>query len=341
MGKKVRMAFVGLGWWGNVLADIAKANEKIKIAACCSRSENKMKDFVSTFGGAAVSDYGTLVSSPDIDAVILTTPNSLHARQAIEAAENGKHIFVEKPMALTTADCTCMIEAAAKAGVVLTVGHNSRRMERFRKAKLLIEEGAVGRIVLVEVNSSNDLGMSIAPDHWRSFRSENPGGPLMTISVHQADNLNHLIGPVKKVSAFINKICGPAEADDVVSSVLEFENGALGYLGGSYITPRRQLFQVHGTEGVIFIDEEGGSGSIYYQKRGTKTMVKQAVAYDAKQQKKESLKEELDDFANSILTGVDLEITGETGRAAIALMEAMVISARMDKTVLIKNLLQS
>jgi predicted dehydrogenase len=109
MADRVRMAFVGLGRWAENLATAARKSERIEIAACHSRTEGKMEAFTKKFGCLSKKTYEEVIVDPSIDAVVLTTPNSLHAPQAIEAARSGKHIFVEKPMALSVADCKKMI----------------------------------------------------------------------------------------------------------------------------------------------------------------------------------------------------------------------------------------
>jgi len=335
MADKVRMGFVGLGWWSEMLAEAATRSKRIQIAACHSKSAGKMVTFTGKYGGVSKKRYEDMVTDDAIDAVVLTTPNSAHAPQAIEAARNGKHIFVEKPIALTVVDGRKMIAAAKEAGVVLAVGQNARRMARYRKAQDLIKKGAIGEVILAEGNSSLDAGMKLTPEKWRWYREESPGGPLMSLTIHHADNLNHLVGPIKRVTAFISKICGKADADDVVSAAVEFENKALGYLGGSYLTPVRNFLQIHGVEGVILVDEEGGSA--YYQKKGTSNLVKQVLP-DGETQRRDSLSEEINEFASSIQEGGRPEVSGEEGLAALAVIEAIIKSAESGLPMEIKNL---
>lgn len=325
MANRIRMGFVGLGWWSEMLAQAATRSKRIEIAVCYSRSEEKMVAFAKKYGGVSKESYEDVIRDDGIDAVVLTTPNSAHAPQAIKAAQNGKHIFVEKPMALSVADGKKMISAAKDASVVLAVGQNARRMARYRKAYELIEKGAVGEVILAEANSSLDLGMRLTPERWRWHREESPGGPLMSLTIHHADNLNHLVGPVKRVTAFTSKVCGKAEADDVISAAVEFQNNALGYLGGSFLTPVRNFLQIHGIEGVVLIDEEGGSA--YYQKKGTNNLVRQLLP-DAETQRRDSLAEELDEFATCIQEGGKSEVSGEEGLAALAVIEAILKSAQ-------------
>jgi UDP-N-acetylglucosamine 3-dehydrogenase len=338
MGDKVRMAFIGLGRWSGKLADGAIRSKRIEIAACHSRSQDKMTAFVSKYGGGAKQAYKDVLVDEGIDAVVLVTPNSLHAPQAIEAISYGKHVFVEKPMATSVADCKQMIRAAQKAGVVLFVGHKERRLARMRKAKALIDQGAVGQVVLAEANQSGDVGMKITPEDWRWFRKEGVAGPLGPFTVHHADNFHYLVGPVRRVTALMSKVCGKAEADDVISASLEFENRALGYLGGTWLTPRRKFVQIHGTEGIVLVDEEGGA--VYYQKRGTKKMISQGEFGNDETQRQEGCFEEMDEFACSIQEGRRPETGGEEGLAAWAVIEAIIRSSESSLPVSVKDLIE-
>jgi predicted dehydrogenase len=177
--------------------------------------------------------------------------------------------------------------------------------------------------------------MKANPGMWRWYRRESPGGPLTSFTVHHADNFNHLIGPIHRVSGFVSKLSGPMEADDVVTAAVEFESGALGYLGGSFITPSRNFLQIHGTEGVVLVDEEGGA--TYYQKRGTEKLVPQPLP-DADTQRADSLTEEMDEFATCIQNGTKPEVGGEEGMAAVAVIEAIVRSAEAGSPVNINSL---
>ncbi|MEE9256340.1 MAG: Gfo/Idh/MocA family oxidoreductase [bacterium] len=334
MSEKARLAFVGLGRWSDNLAEGAKRSGRIEIAAGLSRSGEKMAAFQKKFGGAPRDSYEDILSDDEIDGVVLTTPNSLHAAQAIAAARSGKHVMVEKPMALSVKDCRAMIAAADEAGVVLAVGQNTRRTARYRKAAELIRAGEIGEVILAEANQSRPQSYRIE-GLWRNSREESPGGPLASFTVHQADAMNHLVGPVRRISAFINKVCGPADTDDVMAATVEFESGALGYLGGTMLTPDRNFFQVHGTKGVVLLDAEGGAASI---KREGSDVFEPIPMPDQKTQLADSLAEEMEEFAACILSGGRPEVAGEEGMAAVAVIEAIVRSAESGAPVNIRDL---
>lgn len=325
MSETVRMAFVGLGWWSDMLATAASASGLITVAAGLSRSPHKREAFARTFGAAPKATFDEVLADPGIDAVVLTTPNSLHAEQCIAAARAGKHVFIEKPMALTAADCERMIAETDKAGVVLAIGLNKRRMTAFRKAAEIVRTGGVGRVVLVEANSSSGMGLTAKPEAWRWFRSESPGGPLTTHTIHHMDLFNHLVGIPTRVTGFAGKVGGAMEADDVVTACLEFESGALGYLGGTFMSLTRKYFNLFGTEGLIHVDED--TGTLSWKKSGAASFDVIAMP-DTPTQQRESLKEELHEFAACIREGTRPEVGGREGAAAVAVLEAIVRSAQ-------------
>ena len=340
MGDRVKMAFIGLGRFAGSLAEAAKRSNRIEIAACHSRTEEKMAAFTGKYGGVAKKTYEDVMRDNGIDAVILSTPNSFHAPQTIEAARNGKHVYVEKPMALSVGDCRKMISAAKEAGVILEVGHKERKMVRIRKAKELIDRGAIGSILLVEASHSNDRATRYTSEMWQWYRKDNPGGVLCSHTVHDADNVNYLVGAVKRVTALISKVCGKLETDDVISAAVQFESGALGYFGGSCLTPHRKTLQINGIEGVILVEAEGGA--VYYQKKGTRSLVRQPVLpEDGSMQLRDACAEELDEFACCIQEGGRPETAGEEGLAAWAVTEAIIRSAESGLPVEMKNLLQA
>jgi 1,5-anhydro-D-fructose reductase (1,5-anhydro-D-mannitol-forming) len=336
MSEKVRMAFVGLGHWSDMLAEAANASDKIAVAACLSRSPNKREAFINKFGGSAKDSFESLIADPEVDAVVLTTPNSVHAEQCIAAAGRGKHIFIEKPMALTVADCQRMIAATDEAGVVLAIGQNKRRMPMFRKVHEMIKAGALGTIILAEANSSSGFGLSATPDKWRWYRNESPGGALTSHTVHHADLFNHLIGVPRRITGFARKVCGAMEADDVVNACLEFSSGALGYLGGSYMSPTRKYVNLFGTEGLIFVDED--AGSLSFKKKGAPDY-EAAGTWAPTMQTRSSLQEELDEFAACIQLGTRPEVGGREGMQAVAVIEAIVRSSDSGSALALDSLL--
>src|SRR5712691_9666836 len=176
----VRVAAVGVGGWGRVLADAARQGTGLAIVACTSRSTDTRAAFAKAHSCRALPSFEAVLADPDVDGVLITTPHSLHAEQVVAAARAGKHVFVDKPFTLTVADARRATEACRAAGVVLALGHQRRRQSASRALKRLIDDGTLGRVSQIEGNMSADYGFAstITSDMWRADRAETPGGAM-------------------------------------------------------------------------------------------------------------------------------------------------------------------
>ncbi len=153
---KLRVAVVGIGWWSDVLADAALRSDAIDIAACYTRSDDKRAAFAAKYGCRAAASYEEILADRDIEAVINTTPNSVHLATTRMAAAAGKHVFLDKPIANTVAEGREIARVCAAAGVVLALGYQRRRESHFRWIKAEIDAGRFGRLVQAECNISRD-----------------------------------------------------------------------------------------------------------------------------------------------------------------------------------------
>ena len=323
--KPVRVASVGIGWWSNVLADAALQAGTLQIVVGACRSADKRAAFATKYRCREASSYDAVLRDPEVEGVLLTTPHTLHAEQVIAAAEAGKHVFVEKPFALTVADGWRATEACRRAGVVLAVGHQRRRHPASRALKRLVDEGVLGRVVQAEANMSGDLGFSLKPGMWRSLRAETPGGAMTNVGIHPLDTLHYLLGPVARVMAFVRRVEVSVDIDDTTSVILEFASGALGYLGTSWVHPNRTSFiTLHATEAQAFWEADGARLSL--AKRGQPQPV--AVPLGAVEaMATEAIVEEVAEFARCVREGGRPEVGGEEGTANVAVLEAIVESA--------------
>ncbi len=180
---------------------------------------------------------------------MLATPNDTHEDQALACAAQGRHVFVEKPIADTVEAGERMRDACSAAGVALMVGHAFRRLGASRRMRELIDSGALGEVVLAEANMS--LPGSFKPGAWRAERARNPGGPIMQLGIHHVDTLAYLLGPVARSSGAFAHVAADAGIDDVGVVTLEFRSGALGVVTGSYVSPKTLSLRLFGSEGVL------------------------------------------------------------------------------------------
>jgi len=344
-GDKVGLALIGIGSWSSILCGAVARSKRTKLVTCYSRTPEKRAAYSKKYGCDQEKSYEDLLKRKDVDGVILTTPNAAHVEYAVLAAQHGKHVFVEKPIANTLADGKKIVESCRKAGVVLFVGHDMRRLSGFRKMKEFMDTGAIGKPVMAESNFSAPMGFELTSDKWRWYGDDSgcPAGALMTMGVHHADTLNHFFGPIEKVFAFFNKLYIPAEVEDVTMTIFQFESGVLGYLGSSYATPRTNWVKVYGTEGRLScsvslpnlpFDEYLKVWTVVDRYTTLKLIGK------GKDQPEEiplpigdPILEEIDEFADCIQTGAQPETGGEGALVALILIRAAIESARTGKRV--------
>src|ERR1019366_3977492 len=154
--EPLRVACLGMGWWSDVLADAVKRSSKLKIVACFSRSEQKRAAFAAKYGCRASPSYEAILADAQVEAIINTTPNDVHLETTRLAAQAGKHVFLDKPIANSVSDGRQITECCRQAGVVLALGYQRRRESHFRWIKQQIDAGVFGQLVNAEANISRD-----------------------------------------------------------------------------------------------------------------------------------------------------------------------------------------
>jgi predicted dehydrogenase len=329
--EPLRVASLGMGWWSDVLADAINRSGKLKITACYSRSEEKRAAFAAKYGCRAVPSYEAILDDKDIEAVINTTPNGVHLETTRAAADAGKHVFLDKPIANTVSDGRRITEICRKAGVVLALGYQRRRESQFRWIKRQIDEGLFGKLVNAEANISRDRLGKIDLGSWRYQAAGMPGGVMLQIGIHYTDVLEYLMGPVKAVSGQFARLVLPGDNPDVASLVLEHENGALSTLNASYASASEYyLMNIYGKEATAYYDMFEGLRML---KRGEEKPVKVAFA------NKDTIAEELEEFANAVRSGAAPEIGGEYATTSLAVIRAGILSAREGRHVEIAEIL--
>jgi len=342
-GNVVRLGLVGIGAFSGAIANGVMKSNKVKLVTCFTRTPEKRNAFSEKYGCDQEESYEALLKRDDIDGVLLITPNNVHAEQAVLAAQHGKHVFVEKPIANTIADGKKMIEACEKAGVALMTGHYMRRWGGFRKLKDLIDGGAIGSPIQVEANFSHNIGFALAPEmfRWRGDDSGCPAGALMSMGVHHADVLNHLFGPIKTAFSYFKKLYIPAPVEDVTTTIFQFDSGVLGYLGANYASPKAHWMYIYGTDAnllcTVTLPELPFADYLLWLPRvdqDTRVQIFEKGKTGSKGisiTEGDPILEEIDEFAHCIRTGVRPETDGQGALAALALIRAAIESARTGK----------
>ena len=322
--RPVKVGIVGIGWWSDVLASAIRESALISVAACFSRSAEKTDAFANRFSCAPMRTLENLLAFPELDGVILTTPNSQHRAGVEAAAAAGKNIFLEKPIAHTLADGEAIIAACRRAGVVLSVGHSYRRHAAMRRLRQLIEKDELGRISLAQCVFSKDHGLRLRAEGWRSQSRELPGGCLMQIGIHHIDNLLYLLGPISEVSGMFARLETVGGIEDVATLLLRFEGGAIGQIAADYISADRFALTVYGTKALATFDLVEG---LSLQRRGENAPERIPVMAN------DYLRDELEEFALCVHDGKPPEVDGNMSMKSLEVITAAVESATSKRVV--------
>jgi predicted dehydrogenase len=202
----------------------------------------------------AFDSVAALAASPDVDAVLVTTPNSVHLADVLAAIDAGKHVLCEKPMAMNADECRQMVEAARKRGVVLGVAHVFRFNESVRRFRKMVAEGDIGRPIFAR----SEFSFLASPEHPRKWLY-NPAiagaGPIFDIGVHCIDTLRFVLNDeVVRVSATAHSDERSGGVESAAVLTLEFSQGAIGTVLVSYRADYRTPLEIVGDAGVIAAD---------------------------------------------------------------------------------------
>lgn len=265
----VRLGLVGLGWFGGVLAESARASGVAEVVSCYARSADARATFAEEHGCRAVHDLETMLEDPEVGGVIVATPHSTHAEIAVAAAEAGKHVFVEKPLTLTVADAKRVGEAAARAGVAVQVGHNRRRQPANRRIKAMIDAGELGTVLQLEGMHTAAGGHKPDLPGWRKDPAECPFGGMTALGVHTVDTFHYFVGAAKRATAFSTRIRGFNDLDEATTVTLEYESGPIASITTSYFAPPVVSLSVFGSDAAAWNEEDGTR--LYTQPRSDPT----------------------------------------------------------------------
>jgi predicted dehydrogenase len=320
----LNVAFVGTGWWGKELAKAAKSlPQSYAIAGCSALTEAERAEFCVAFGGKGYDSYEAVLADPAIDAVLLATPHSLHVPQIIAAARAGKHVFVEKPLALTAVSADEAIAACAAASVVLAVGHNRRYSAVAREMKALVDSGLCGKVLHIEANYSSAGALQLDPEQWRAQREESPGGGIAPMALHMIDTFTWLLGPVARIAAIAKRQVVSVAIDDTCACLFELESGATGTLNSIFTVPYTAYLTIYGTRAIIEARRN-------FSELTVTPMSPDEPAVHKRFTEDDTVKLELIAFAASCADGVEFPVRPAQARHNVAIMEAVGISASRD-----------
>ncbi len=327
----LKVACIGMGWWSDVLADAMKRSGKFEIVSCFTRSEEKRQAFATKYGCVAAPGYDAMLKDRSIAAIVNTTPNNAHLETTRAAAQAGKHVFLDKPIANTIAEAKALTEACRKAGVVLALGYQRRKESHFRWVREQIDDGVFGKLVNAEANISRDRLGQFDLSSWRYTAEGMPGGVMLQIGIHYTDVLEYLMGPIKAINGRLAQLVLPGDNPDVASLVMEHENGALSTLNASYASASEYYcMNIYGKEASAYYDSHQG---LRFLKRGSKSSNPVAC------EKNDTIREELEEFADAVRGKGKPEMDGEAATRSLAVLRAGIKSARDGRRVEVAEIL--
>ena len=332
MSDQIRLACVGLGRWARVQARAALRGDVIELVTCYSRDEAKREAFREELGiERSSASYEELLADPEVEGVLLTTPNDTHRPLILQALEAGKAVYTDKPIAHSMEDARAIAEAVAASGVTFAVGHSSRRLSGHRVQRQWIDSGQLGNVSLAQANFSNERGLQLNPNTWRYYASKSPGGAFIQLGVHHADTLQFLLGPVARVQACARRLYTSAEVPDSVMAILEFESGALGYLGTGWASPGLYTLSLQGTEANLLYDLDGTHWDEAHEVDDHSTLLSQFYGESKRSQvalpRTDMFREQLEEFARAIRGEAVVEVGATEALRALAVVHAALASS--------------
>jgi predicted dehydrogenase len=241
-------AIVGLGRWGRTLVEAVRGkSEKIRFTRAVSRDPAQHRAFLETHHLLASSSLAEALADKSIKAVALATPHTQHVDEVIAIARAGKHVFCEKPLALTRDGTARAIGACRDAGVVLGIGTDKRYFPAIAEVIRLAESGELGPLIQVEGNFSNEVAAGFTA--WRESFEETPAGGMTGTGIHVLDAMMKIAGPVDRVHARLLSLKPGPDPWDSLSVLLEFASGVGGTLACVRSTPMFLRLHAFGRNG--------------------------------------------------------------------------------------------
>ena len=289
--KELRIAIIGYNFMGkahsNAWLQASRFFEpalRPVLQVACGRNESALRSFADNWGWKHIeTDWRKAIERDDVDVVDISLPQHLHHEVAIAAAKAGKHLFCEKPMALSAAHAEEMLRAAEAAGVRHYVNHNYRRTPAVRLARQLIDEGKIGRIFHWRGAYQQDWIVDPEfPLTWHLRKETAGSGPHGDLNSHSVDLAHYLVGDIKTVSCLTANFIterplpgegaatfsagsggasarGPVTVEDASLMMVQFANGAVGSFEATRFAPgrkNRNTFEIYGSEGALVFDLE-------------------------------------------------------------------------------------
>ncbi len=333
--EELLIGLIGAGNMGKALAGGVAACDGGRIVAVADTAEGAAQAAAAEIAGEgesidAYTDVGEMLAREDIMAVMVAAPNFLHPQLTRRAAEAGKHVFCEKPMALNVADARSMIDACESAGVKLMIGQVLRYNAPYVWIIDQIRSGALGEPFGMQVTRIAGPWGGVFGQTWR-MKKELSGGPLFEVNAHEIDLMRQILGEAQTVYASMDNYVNPdADYEDFVHMVVNFEAGGRGALLAGHASRLGSYDgKIFCTNGAIFFDNR--TGNVTYKVGDDDP---QTISYaDTGRGYERGLDREVREFIEAVLDDTEPPIPGIEGLRNTEIAQAAQISAASNRVV--------
>lgn len=325
MDRKIRFGIIGCGAIAQWHITAINAVENAELTAVMDANPSFAQMWGAKYGVPYFFSVEDLLNQGNVDAVSICTPSGLHAELAIKALQAGKHVVVEKPMAITSASLEALLQAERESMALLCPISQLRSMPDIRKAKKFIEDGAIGKLVMADLSMKYYRSPQYYEEKkWRGTWAMDGGGALMNQGIHGVDLMRYLCGEVVQMSAQTGTLFHTIETEDTLAASFTFAHGGLGVLTAttSVFPGFRRRLEICGTDGSLVLEE---SQLVQLSTRsgitlnGEKKEMKSGSS-DPGQIDYEPHILQYRDITRAILTGTGLSLTSEDAAATVRLV---------------------
>jgi UDP-N-acetylglucosamine 3-dehydrogenase len=318
MIKKIKLGIIGAaGFIGEVHTKAVFEISTAELTAIADINEERGKEIAKKYNTKWYKDYNDMLKKEDIDAVIIATPEHLHLEPAIAAAEAGKHMLIEKPLATNVKDAEEIIKYAKKNGVKLMVGHTLRFFPEYVAIKEMIEKGEVGEIIQVWARRNSRVD--------RAKRLKGRVSSVFFFGIHDIDFIRWCVSDeVEKAYAIANKkLLKEINVEDTILALLKFKNGCVAALENCWVLPQTYptwcdaRIEVVGTKSTISLNMMNQGLMIYGEN------IRQYVPSTIHKKFISPIFYEDEHFINCLINDEEFIVTGEDGLAAVKIAEAI------------------
>lgn len=328
--KVLGWGIVGLGRIAT--SEIAPAIAELansELRAVVSRDAGRAEEFARKFGAQRpLDDYAAMLADPEVDAVYIATPNMLHVEQVVAAAEAGKHVLCDKPLALSPADAERAIEACDRAGVRLGITFQSRNYEGMSEVRDLVAAGEIGRVVIAQIEMGS--GRTLLSG-WRTDPALAGIGTTNNIGVHAYDLLRYLLGAEVREATAMFDVEEGFSLDTTSLALLRFDNGTLAYVNVNQAVPNhRPDMTLYGTEGRV-----EGRNITRMNREGTLQVTGRSGESTREISTSSGYRVTIANFVEAVLAGRDPSPSGTDGLRSVELTDALARAAAEGRTVVL------